>query len=280
MSELKKFFVLSLILHFIAIAIVLINIKDQKPTAKPPFYAQIVTPHEIRPPAEPPKQSPRPKSQAPSRQLQKGTTAVPEPKQNAKKTPPLSTNRGDIPASKESQAPKPSSPAPVSNEDSPSQNAFSQFKGIKPGEIPSASSPQASQSLRDKLFDREVVGKLARANPQPQQDDGVTFDTKEFKYLSYMQRLKEKIESVWRYPPLAAQRGISGDLRIRFVIKKNGQLADVQILRTSGHKMLDDAALKAIKDAEPYWPLPNEWNQDTLTITGHFIYSLSGYYIR
>lgn len=280
MSELKKFFALSVILHLIAIAIVLVNIKDQKPVSKPPFYAQIITPHEIKPPAESPKQSSRLKSQTPSRQLPKGTTAVPESKQYAKKISPPITNKGEVPASKDSQTQIPSSPPPTSNIDTPSQNAFSQFKGIKPSEIPSASSPQASQSLRDKLFDRELVGKMARANPQVQQDDGVTFDTKEFKYLSYMQRLKEKIESVWRYPPLAAQRGISGDLRIRFVIKKNGQLADVQILRTSGYKMLDDAALKAIKDAEPYWPLPNEWNQDTLTITGHFIYSLSGYYIK
>jgi protein TonB len=57
-------------------------------------------------------------------------------------------------------------------------------------------------------------------------------------------------------------------------------LGAVELIRTSGHKSLDDAAMKALKEGEPYWPLPDEWGMEAYTIEGHFIYSIYGYYIR
>jgi protein TonB len=149
--------------------------------------------------------------------------------------------------------------------------------GIRQG-IPEKTAPKIP---REKLFDKDVIGKLAqkdKGNTKP--DTGITFDTKEFKYYGYMQRLKEKIEGIWKYPSDAAEKGIYGDLYIRFTIKQNGRLGAVELVRTSGHKSLDDAAIKALKDAEPYWPLPDEWGSDALTITGHFIYTIFGFYVR
>jgi protein TonB len=125
----------------------------------------------------------------------------------------------------------------------------------------------------------EVDGKdKEKAGGEGEQE--ITFSTKEFKYYGYKMRLKEKIENIWKYPPEAAQKGIYADLYIRFTILKNGKLGAVELLRTSGYKRLDDAALKALRDAAPYWPLPDEWTEESFTITGHFIYSLYGSYIR
>jgi len=136
-----------------------------------------------------------------------------------------------------------------------------------------------SPSLREKLFDREIVEKYAKRE-ESRQDNSITFDTGEFKYETYMMRLKDRIEGIWHYPSEAAMRGIYGDLYIRFTIKKNGRLSDVELVRTSGHRSLDQAAMQALKDGEPYWPLPDEWGKDALTITGHFVYSIYGTYIR
>ncbi|MCX7914483.1 MAG: TonB family protein [Thermodesulfovibrionales bacterium] len=135
-------------------------------------------------------------------------------------------------------------------------------------------------SIGGRLFDKEIIGKLAHKSEEDNQESSITFSTKEFRYQSYMERLKEKIERIWKYPGEAAERGIYGDLYIRFTILKNGRLGAVELLRTSGYKILDDAALKALRDAEPYWPLPDEWDREGLTITGHFIYTYYGGYIR
>ena len=120
------------------------------------------------------------------------------------------------------------------------------------------------------LFDREVIEKYASKVPQPEK--GLTFDTSEFRHRGYMRILKNMIESIWKYPKDAARNNRSGDLYIMFTIKRNGELGDVEILRTSGHRSLDMAAIQALKDAEPFWPLPDDWPEDSLEIKGHFIY--------
>lgn len=116
--------------------------------------------------------------------------------------------------------------------------------------------------------------------PRIEGEGAITFSTKEFKYYGYKMRLKEKIEGVWEYPLEAARQGIYGDLVIRFTILKDGNLGAVELLRTSGYKMLDNAALRALRNAAPFWPLPEEWKEDAFTISGHFIYSHQGYLIR
>ncbi|WP_353684328.1 energy transducer TonB [Thermodesulfovibrio sp. 3907-1M] len=133
------------------------------------------------------------------------------------------------------------------------------------------------------IFDKDVIARLSRKSQKSQeleQSRGLSFSAKEFNDWGYLERLKEKIERVWQYPPQAAERGIYGDLYIRFTIDKKGKLKAIELLRTSGYRMLDDAAIKALKDAEPFWPLPDDWQKDSLTITGHFIYTLHGFYLR
>jgi len=142
---------------------------------------------------------------------------------------------------------------------------------------------------REKLFDRNIIGDLAKRESEKEMRESekkgekgksLTLDTKNYKFLIYNERLKERIENIWIYPHEEASRGIYGDLIIRFTIKKNGTLGAVELVRTSGHQNLDTAAMEALKDGEPYWPLPNEWGMDAYTIVGHFVYTIYGYYLR
>jgi len=120
------------------------------------------------------------------------------------------------------------------------------------------------------LFDRKTIENYAKKNTDV--DKGLTFEIKGFQHRGYMKLLKQKIESIWQYPKEAARLGLSGDLYIKFTIKKDGKLGEIDLLRTSGYKDLDEAAMKALKDAEPFWPLPADWEKDDLEINGHFIY--------
>jgi protein TonB len=132
-----------------------------------------------------------------------------------------------------------------------------------------------------RLFNRDLIEEFARDGlPAEKIKNGVTFDTREFKYRAYMERLREKVENIWKYPEEAARKGIYGDLVIVFVIRKDGSLGSVELLRTSGYPILDEYALRALRHGEPYWPLPEGWGQSSLTITGHFIYSYYGYYVE
>ena len=104
-------------------------------------------------------------------------------------------------------------------------------------------------------------------------DEPVSLDTKEEKYASYFARIKHQIERVWVYPVDAAQRGISGDLSLTFRISKDGNLMGVRLIDRSGFEILDLAALKAVKEAAPFYPFPNNIKRDKITILANFIYS-------
>lgn len=138
----------------------------------------------------------------------------------------------------------------------------------------SSSSGNPRKPFDPRNYDKEILEKSAK-NASPSEKKGLTFDVGEFKHRGYMRMLKEKIEGIWIYPPEAARLGISGDLYINFVIKRDGKLGEVEVVRTSGFRELDKAAVKALKDAEPFWPLPEDWEKEDLEIKGHFIYIIS-----
>ena len=152
----------------------------------------------------------------------------------------------------------------------------------KPGYRESGRQPGRGEvTTREKLFDRRVIGDTAlKGEGGKRKSDTLSFETQDYRYAGYMRKLREKIESIWEYPPEAARKGLYGDLRINFTIKKDGKLGAVELVRTSGYKMLDDAAIKALRDGEPYWPIPDEWGMDSYTINGHFFYTMYGYGIR
>lgn len=111
-------------------------------------------------------------------------------------------------------------------------------------------------------------------------EESVTLDTDEFKFISYNRWLKIKVESVLRYPELAALSGLQGTLYLQFDILKDGSLGNLELLKTSGYKILDDEALRAIRGAAPFQALPDEWHMERYTIRAAVLFYLSEAYIR
>lgn len=211
--------------------------------------------------------------------------ALPIPPVNAER-PKLSREISPLPYYNRSRLPDKLSPETMHGEDSISTPPVSNAKSsggsgssengdsqlLKDAPL-SAMPDDSSASIRSRLFDKDTIEKFAK-NASPSEKKGLTFDDGEFKHRGYMRMLTQKIESIWVYPPEAARLGISGDLYINFVIKRDGKLGEIEIVRTSGFRDLDKAAVKALKDAEPFWPLPDDWEKDDLEIKGHFIYIL------
>ncbi len=250
-----------------------------------PFVATIITPEEL--PQKAPFRVPPPKT--PSRVPPvKEFSQVPRLPKNL----PLPEKLSAIPTSRSAAAKSGPGGAARTPEASASPHSTvgptrNQEEGTAQVLIKSGSSSQPGQggpsarTMREKLFDRDIIAKLTpKTGEKPENDNGITFDTKEYKYYGYMQRLREKIEGIWKYPAEASERKLNGELYIRFTIKKDGGLGAVELVHTSGYKILDDAAIRALRDAEPYWPLPDSWNEDSLTITGHFVYYFHNTFIR
>ena len=103
----------------------------------------------------------------------------------------------------------------------------------------------------------------------------ISLNTLDYKFHSYYLALKRKIELVWEYPYKARQTGVQGRLLMRFVISKDGSLAEVTILRSSGVALLDQEAVRAIRNASPFPPLPERMNTKRLSVTATFEYLLT-----
>lgn len=119
--------------------------------------------------------------------------------------------------------------------------------------------------------DLDKIAKVFTEKEMPKRDT-VSINTDDLRYLSYMLRLKQRIELIWRYPPEAVAAGIHGDLLLNFTIRQDGQLTDVTLIQSSGYRVLDEEAIQAVRAAAPYAPLPESWHQDRITVTGNFIY--------
>lgn len=123
-------------------------------------------------------------------------------------------------------------------------------------------------------FDPEPFASLSTEDLENLDDDEpVSLDTKEVKYASYFARIKHQIERVWMYPIEAAERGISGDLTLTFRISKDGNLLGVRLMDRSGYEILDVAALKAVKEAAPFYPFPATIQREKLSIQANFVYT-------
>lgn len=59
-------------------------------------------------------------------------------------------------------------------------------------------------------------------------------------------QLKNKLATNFYYPKLAQKKNWEGQVTIGFLLHTSGQLSEIVIIKSSGHQILDDAAIKAI----------------------------------
>lgn len=93
--------------------------------------------------------------------------------------------------------------------------------------------------------------------------------TKRSSDARYLHKWREKIEAIGNqnYPAAAKQQRIFGELRLVVSLLPDGSVFSVKILSSSGHAILDQAAIKIVHLAAPYPPFPKEMNSvDVLEI--------------
>lgn len=81
----------------------------------------------------------------------------------------------------------------------------------------------------------------------------------------YLDSWRRKIERVGNqnYPEQAKLDQVFGNLTLKVAINRNGTINQVAILKSSGSKVLDNAALKIVRLAAPFKPLTEEMSKDT-----------------
>ena len=74
-------------------------------------------------------------------------------------------------------------------------------------------------------------------------------------YGSYLSRMRGRIQEALRYPPAARRRGLKGTVLVEILIRPDGAITGVSVMGSSSHRLLDDAALEAVRSLPPQ-PFP------------------------
>jgi protein TonB len=95
--------------------------------------------------------------------------------------------------------------------------------------------------------------------------------TKEYRYALYVESWRQKVEKVGNlnYPEAAKNLKLYGQLQLTVSIKADGSIESIEINRSSGHKVLDAAAIHIVEMGAPYARFPDDIRKeiDVLSIT-------------
>ncbi len=82
---------------------------------------------------------------------------------------------------------------------------------------------------------------------------------------AYLEAWQSKIEHIGtlNYPEKAKQDSIVGRLTVDVALNPDGSVENITILRSSGHKILDDAVKRIVQLAAPFAPFSEEMRKDT-----------------
>jgi TonB family protein len=106
----------------------------------------------------------------------------------------------------------------------------------------------------------------------------VLSDTMGVDFGAYLSRVVHEVRENWyRFIPDSARAAQmkKGKVSIEFAILKDGQVAGLQIVGTSGDVPLDRAAYRGITASKPFLPLPAEFGGRYIALRLHFYYNPS-----
>ncbi|HSM10162.1 MAG TPA: energy transducer TonB [Lysobacter sp.] len=98
----------------------------------------------------------------------------------------------------------------------------------------------------------------------------VSASTQEYAWAGYLRSWVDRVERVGNlnYPDEARRRRLAGQVVISVAVRRDGSVERAEIVQSSGIALLDASALRIVRLAEPYPPLPKtEENPDVLHVT-------------
>jgi protein TonB len=148
----------------------------------------------------------------------------------------------------------------------------------KPKPVPKpASKPQPTQtvcaaalvsrSLEMASLNAELNERLKAYAERPRRK-WITARTKQHNYAAYMEAWRQKVERIGNlnYPDEARRQRLSGNLLLDVALNPDGTINEVILRRSSGQRVLDDAAVRIVKLGAPYAKFPKSIRKDDIDI--------------
>ena len=134
----------------------------------------------------------------------------------------------------------------------------------QPLAVASASGVDLAESARAMArLEGEINKNVDEYNKRPRKKF-IGARTEEYRFAQYIENWRQKVERIGTLNYPAAARGkLYGSLVLTVSIGHDGSLNRVDINRSSGYPVLDDAARRIVRMASPYSPFPPDIRRDT-----------------
>ncbi len=138
--------------------------------------------------------------------------------------------------------------------------------------------PKSAPLDRTKLFPSAT--RLARLEEsyrekyrsEVEEGDTRFLNTDDIQFGSFLRRLETAIYGVWHYPQAAIMRGIEGTTPVRITFNRKGEIVRVDMLESSGSKILDDEVLRTLNALGPVGSFPKGYTGETFKLIAFFHY--------
>lgn len=182
-------------------------------------------------------------------------------------------------AAHQASAPLPS-PAPAQTQDLARPDAQRKTLAVEDSLEAQRLQPSAVEMINRSLelvqLDQQLKQSMQAYSKLPRQAF-ISARTQQFKYASYMNDWVSKVERIGNlnYPDEARRQSLTGSLMLQVAVNQDGTVRNIRLLRSSGYKVLDDAAIRIVQLAAPFAALPPGISKDTdilhITRTWEFI---------
>ena len=104
-----------------------------------------------------------------------------------------------------------------------------------------------------------------QARSKWQRHKKLTASTREYKYASYLDAWVKKVERIGNlnYPDEARRNKLFGNLILHVALVADGSVKEINVKKSSGHKLLDDAAVRIVRLSAPFAAFPPNIRKET-----------------
>jgi protein TonB len=94
---------------------------------------------------------------------------------------------------------------------------------------------------------------------------------------AYQTTVRRRLERYKKYPPVARSGRMEGTATVRFTLNRSGRVVQSQLVKSSGHRILDDEVMALMRRAEPFPGFPKEIPDQSMTLTAPIRFYVRGW---
>lgn len=157
----------------------------------------------------------------------------------------------------------------------PELDASDQPNSVQPANLPTDdSSPPTNRPtlpFETALSLGREFAEIANSNRTAANELGVDAERDPI-WGDYLAQMNQQIEQQWQR--IQVNVDVTRSVKVRFTVDQAGELIEWEVTQPSGLAIADEAAIQAIQRSAPFEPLPPATNQQPLTRTLTFYYSV------